>query len=305
MTEHDSPPAPASAAAQAPALRIADLSGGGSGWQGWFDRVMPPDTPWQDSGIATPAGLGGLAGGGRVVVIYDAARHVLESALRQGNPPGQAITAWQETAQAILRHYRRHRRRTFLAEAAAFSAAPQLLAERLAAWSGTALRIPPAGPEPAPGTGDGPDALHAVAAGLALSVPAVRQLADELEAGGFGLQPDADPTPEALDLFFEKLAQEARIRPLEAAQATAAEEADLLRQQLVAVQEMLEQEHRLRRALEEDALARQNDERQALERELHESRAEIERLMRSRSMRLTAPLRAARGLISRSGADDG
>jgi len=354
---------PMTSSDNAAVLRIADLSSGGIDWQDWFALAMPPDTSWQDAGRGAAADLDTLlASGTRTLVIYDAPGTVLEQALRQGHPPGTALDDWKTCARTILKAYRRHRRTTFLVESGVFAGAPRLLAERLGNWSRIALRCP----APREGTAAPVPSPTAVAVALAHGVSGIGELADELETGGIALQPGAEPDPAALDGFFESFVPRARLSDLEAerdaiaeardaaeaqaeklsgrlevlaakaealrveaeARAVAGEEITLLTDQLAAMQERLEQEHSLRRSLEDEALPaarsrldaaeRERDdaraetaqlrgrltrEHQDLQRELDESRKEIARLLNSRSMRITAPLRAVIRLGGRGHAD--
>ncbi len=274
---------------------------------------------WQADALAA------LPGAGRAVLIYDAPEVQIAPALRDGAPPAQAMSGWQTQAQAILARWRMGRREIFLVDADAFAAAPEALAERLAQWLERPAGAVPAavGGEDAAGARDIHDIL---AAHAAMTLAPLRDLADEMAAGG--LSPRSVRAGDAAQLA-------AVWETLNVAGQGGAEQTDLLQLQLKTAQQALEQEYRdriadrdaaaaelaaLRAAAEldrvrlETALAEQARqiaalldghralmvERRDLQAGLNHSRQEIDALFASTSWKVTAPLRRARLAVAGS-----
>lgn len=308
-------------------LAVLNLSGlDDANWQPWLRAVLPPDIGWQ-AAAALPTG-------GRAVLIYDAPDAYFVRAMRAGVPFAEMIAGWQDQAKRSLAIWRKARRQVFLIDADAFAAASGALADRLTGWLGCAVAAVPA-PDPAAGAVDPYDVL---AAHAARSLAPVRQLADELEAGGLSPRLAGSASQDQLGAAYDAL--QAQTRETEAAeqadtlraelasvQALFHEEVALLQQQLMTAQQALEQEYRdriaqrdtaaadlwklrteaeqeqlrLTTALQEQAcqLAALLDRRRELLGELNRSRDEIDALFTSTSWRVTAPLRRARLAVAK------
>ncbi|MFD3191532.1 OmpH family outer membrane protein [Sedimentitalea sp. HM32M-2] len=285
-------------------LNLVDLSGLGDGLcRAWLDAVLPDVTDWQ-----TCAAPEALPPEGRALLIYAAPDRQIAAALRAGVPIEQATADWQSQAQAILAQWRRGRRRLFLIDADAFAAAPEALAERLAQWLDCA-----AGPVPAPDPALEPalpEDIHGLlAAQAALALPELRQLADELEAGG--VSPRRAGTGSLAQLAAvsaawqdrdaradDDQANAAQDQALQQAQSLFDEEIELLQLQLRTAQQALEREYRDRLAERQTAA----DEIRALRAELEQAHLHLSTVRAEQARQVAALLDGHRDLMVARGA---
>lgn len=292
-------------------LNLVDLSGLEDGiCRAWLDAVLPGGTGWQicDAPEALPPE-------GRALLIYDSPDRQIAAALRAGLPVEQAIADWQAGAQAILAQWRRGRRRLFLIDADAFAAAPEALAERLAHWLDCAVGpVPEPDPAPDPALEPAPaDDIHGLlAAQAALALPELRQLADELEAGG--LSPRRAGIGSLAQLAAVSAAWQARDaadddgdddradaaqeQALQQAQSLYDEEIELLQLQLRTAQQALEREYRDRLA-ERQAAAEQT---RALRAELEQAQLHLSTVRAEQARQVAALLDGHRDLMVARGA---
>ncbi|MBK0329308.1 hypothetical protein I5535_18695 [Rhodobacteraceae bacterium F11138] len=272
--------------------------------------------------IGSVDSLEALPDTGCAILIYDAPEVRIAPALRDGMSLTEASAGWRDQARAILARWRQGRRRLFLADADALVAAPEALAERLAAWLERPAGATPAAIGDGSGVSPARDIHDILAAHAAMTLASLRDLADEMEAAGLSPRLARSDDPEQLAAIWKTVELER-------------EQTDLLQLQLKTAQQALEQEYRdritdrdvaaaelerLRKAAElerlrlETALTEQARqiaalldghralmvERGELQAGLTLSRHEIDALFASTSWKVTAPLRRARLAVTGS-----
>ncbi|SDY83751.1 hypothetical protein [Citreimonas salinaria] len=246
------------AGAEALAARIAAASGG----------TMRPGPV---EGAPPPGGL---------CLLWDRPERAAEAALAADGDPQEALARWCDAAEAALAVQARDRRGTLVFEGGAAAAALPLVLGRLGLDS--AADTDPADPD-----GDaGRDPILALVAAHALERhPRARHLAGALEAAsqplGNGAAPeDTLPPAEVVAAFRGNRAELARLRAERDAAQQARETLEASTAAMLAEMDLVEREAH--------AIAAERDAAQVRARAATDEAA---RLMGSRSMRLTAPLR--------------
>ncbi|WP_204115911.1 hypothetical protein [Shimia biformata] len=247
-------------------------------------------------------------------------RSVIATALDRGTPPTEALRDWSAETEAMLGLFRRHRRLVHLVDAASARAYPEALADL--------LELPGDLPD-VPADGSGPDPLSLVLAEHSLRADLTASLlADELAAStpdltDGALPLPADPAAAFLSLQLSRSQLTEMTRRAETAETAlnvqlrlteaATNEMDRLQQRLEQVNAGLDSSQAqldevttqlARRDNQITALSGHQQTLRAQIRDREEERAaiqaELDRVMASRSIRLTAPLRQLGDLVRRA-----
>jgi hypothetical protein len=144
------------------------------------------------------AAAGSDLGGGPLLLLYRPAGAALAAAMAAGVAPAEAIAAWRDGAEQVLRLARRHRRTALIADLDAARAAPAAFRDALGRLLGQDLpdlpAVPPSLPEP----------LFAVLAGALLQIPDLKELQAELEAASLPLGPETRALGEVEAVLAER-----------------------------------------------------------------------------------------------------
>lgn len=313
------------AAGRATPLFVANLSAlDDASWQGWCRARLGSD--WAELAAQGPDDPALAGAAGPLLVIYDPLESALTAAMAAGAAPSARLADWDAAARRLLDLWRANRRGVFLAAADALVADPAGLARTLGGWLGRDLSATAAPSDPVLPDPVHPDPARAALAALPrLATPALRRLCDELAVAGL-----AGPAPDPAAMLDAAAQALAAPRPDAGSEDSARlvalleEERGLLRDELAALQETLEEEYRARAdrtawemrqaALETEILrltgqiaARDQrlvalaEDQRRLTLDLAAREATLAALYASTSWRVAAPLRALRRAMTPQG----
>ncbi|WP_444989140.1 hypothetical protein [Halomonas mongoliensis] len=271
-------------------LVLVNLSG--QPLEAWLSAMCEAGQPWHSKVVESleeARALLKFEPGAYLLLCHDTAEEHIARELNLGRAPSQALANWQNLVRPLLALYREHYQRITLVEYQALYREPKGLAEQLAKRSGIALGwVKVQEPEV---ENDAPTewllASKRLLALRAMDHAPARRLVQELEASSLPLRESA-PLLDELDSQFDL-----HLAALEATPKVTAEAYQDLLTKLEHLQQendlTIEQLHKTQEELEQYLLGN----RGAMQRKVSKGKAEreLEKLKRSRSWRMTAPLR--------------
>lgn len=257
-----------------------------------------------DDGAEAAASRISGAEGAHLLLCYRAPIFVLAESLAQGRPPAEALAEWMTEAESLLAICRQNRRRLTLVEATLATRNQLAFVERLNQRLGLSLALPSAGKS---GEHVDPNPVFLLIADHTVRTDAeVRQMAAELEATAIPITPAQALLPDAAaacSAYGDQRAASEDGSKIKFDELK--EENDLLLLQLHQVQEELEAYY-LETHGSEGKLQQSEQRCKELEKECRAAKAKsaaldskIAKMRKSRSWRITKPIRAWNKLFRR------